>query len=545
MNCGEEQTDAAIINPVESLWGLTNERSYVNCFGSENPLICRLEREYYELFKAIRLGGGAADYIDEGVFEKYGKEENGRLVVGRKSYGKIILNGNYNLRSSTLEALKNFVKNGGLLIVAGELPRYLDGVRHDFSGELLGAKNVGFNPDEVLRLIRSDDVSVSEGNIVSETRVFAEGKAYFFLNRAENAVKTTIKIKNKLNPVEINLYDGEKRPVSFKRLGEEVVIEKEFGRDDSLALLFDGENLKQENLTEKEAKFPDEFDYVLGEPNILPLDYADCFLDGGFFARGSVLDLDRKIREKFGVEQRHGEMIQPWFKEKFYPKPQKLCRVMLKYRFIIGETIKDVSFMTEDETAEIRVNGRLLNAEKSYGTEIDECFRLIPVDDDFLKPGENEITVSFDFDERYDIEGSFLCGNFGVFESDFENDFKKNIKIDVLKTLPKKLKREDFTTQGLKYFGGRITLQSPLKNGVYRLIARDLPCAACVINGKTAAFKPLLVDFEVLNESLSLTLAFTRQNTFGLDYSDKNSDKRSGLIPQGFPEEVELYELVP
>lgn len=526
--CGEEETNAAIINPVESLWGLTNERSYVNCFGSENPLICRLEREYFELFKYIRLHGGAADYIDEGVFEKYGKAERGQIIVGKKKYDKIILNGNYNLRSVTLGALKEFMKNGGEVILAGELPRYLDGIRHDFTEDLKGAIDIGFNPEKVLELIKSDDVTVSAEDIISETRVFGEGKAYFFLNRSENANDATITIKSDLDPVEINLYDGEKRPVCFERDGGNVVIKKRFERDGSFVLLFGDEKITAREFEGKEVKFPGELTFELSEPNILPLDFADCLLNGEFFARGDVLEIDRKLRDKFGTEQRHGEMVQPWFKDKFYPKPQNLCRITLKYKINIGEKISGVSFMTEDETAEIKVNGNLLKIDKVYETEIDSCFRIIPVPDEFLMLGENEITVTFDFNERYDIEGSFLIGNFGVYEN------------DVIKRLPEKLKVGDFYSQGLKYYGGRITLRSPLKNGVYRLIAGDLPCAACKINNKAAVFPPIDLNFEVTDGEIDITLAFVRQNTFG---SVPKENGRDGLIPQGLPDKITLYEL--
>ncbi len=534
---GEERTDVAIINPVESLWGLTNERSYVNYFGTTSPLISRLEREYYGLFKFLRLNGGAADYIDEGIFAKYGKAENGRLVVGKKRYDKIILNGNYNLRSTTLSALSEFVRGGGTLILAGELPRYLDGIRHDFSEDLKGAVNTGFNPEKVLKLIKSDEVTVSAENIISETRIFDDGKMYFFLNKSDsaktdNAVsggnRANIIIKNASDPVGINLYTSEKFFVPFTRRGDEIIIERNFENDGALVLLCNGEKIKEKKIIEEPTDFPEEFDYKLEEPNVLPLDFADCYLDGEFFARGDVLDIDRKIREKFGLEQRHGEMVQPWFKDKFYPAPANLCKIVLKYSFAAAEPLRGVSFMTEDENAEIKVNGNLLDGKTWRGTKTDSCFRLIPIADEFLKVGKNEITVAFGFNERYDIEGAFLCGNFGVYG---------NGENEALKNLPKKLNPGDFTVQGLKYYGGRISLRSPLKNGVYRLIAEDLPCAACIVNDVPAVFPPINAEFEVTNGELLITLAFTRQNTFGTEF--KNG-VRSGLIPQGLSEKTSL-----
>ena len=83
-------------------------------------------------------------------------------------------------------------------------------------------------------------------------------------------------------------------------------------------------------------------------------------------------------------------------------------------------------------------------------------------------------------------------------------------------------------------------MRSPLKNGVYRLIAGDLPCAACLINESAAVFPPVDLNFEVTDGELGITLAFVRQNTFG---STPKENGRDGLIPQGLPKKITLYEL--
>ena len=527
---GEEVTDAAIINPVESLWGLTNERTYVNCFGSENQLVCRLEREYYELFKYLRLHGASADYIDEGIFSKYGKAEGNELIVGNKRYKRIILNGNLNLRKTTFNALKKFVQGGGELILAGELPEYLDGTPYDFSGEFVGANIVGFNPEKVLESIKDREIDISSDEIIVEKRVFNEGNAYFFLNRAEAEKEVSIKIETESDPVAIDLYSGEKVFVEFKRTGKTVVINKRFARDEALVLLLGGEKINEKaSCFAEETEFPREFDYKLEEPDVLPLDYAECYLDGAFFAKDDVLKIDDKIRDKFGLERRHGEMVQPWFKDKFYPAAENLCKVTLKYSVNVKKTCGKVFFMTEDDKAEIAVNGKPIPQAEILKTEIDSCFRLIPVDEKFFKSGKNEISVTFDFNERYDIEGSFLCGDFGVYG-----------EADELAPLPKKLKTGDITEQGLKYYGGRITVQSPLKNGVYRLISGDLLCTAWVVNEKIVAFPPYETYFEVTDGIMNSTFVFTRQNTFG---TTVDGGKRAGLISQGIPEKVALFKI--
>ena len=523
---GEEDVDVAIINPVESLWGLVNERTFVNCFGSDNSVVIKLEKEYYELFKYIRLNGGAADYIDEGIFFKHGYAENGELIVGKKRYKKIILNGNINLRSSTLSALKEFLSGGGTLISAGDLPEYLDGEKYDFSTELKGVLNVGFDPEKVLSLIKKQDYTVNGNDFITEKRLFGKNACYFVLNRGEGDNDGEIIIKTDKTPVAINLSDGSLYPIEFSKNGDCISVKKNFARGELLALyLSDDKPTKTEQKTFVKTDAPKEFDYELSEPNILPLDYADCYIDGNFFFGGTVLDIDEKLRDKFSFERRHGEMIQPWFRNKFYPEPKKACDVRLSFKFNVKTVPHNAWVMTEDETASITVNGIKLNNDDLTDGFADVCFRRINIPAGALKTGINELTVTFAFTDRYDIESLYLTGDFGV-SSDEE-----------IIALPKNLTAGDITQQGLKYYGGRIKLSASMNNGKYKVKLKELPSAICYFNQNPVAFMPYETEFEVAGGKLTVEVVLNRQNTFGTTIK---SGKRDGIIPQGLPQNIEI-----
>lgn len=526
---GEEEVDTAIINPVESLWGLVNERSFVNCFGSENGTIIKLEKEYRELFEYIRLNGGAADYIDEGILAEHGYAEGGRMVVGKKRYDKIILNGNINLRGSTLDALKLFIKAGGMLIVAGDYPRYLDGVKHDFSEDLSGSVVIGYSPEKVLGIIRKADYKANSDNIIVEKRKFGDEDCYFFLNRAEGQTTAEIVIENDKNPVAINLTDGSFEPINFTKNGNVCKIEKTFARGELLALYF-SDNPPQRIKTETYEKVspPTEFDYALSEPNILPLDSAECYINGEYFLKDEILAIDDKLRDRFSLPKRHGEMLQPWFKNKFYPMPEPVCRVTLVFAFDVAEIPERIYLMTEDETADITVNGKPLTKDVSDGY-IDVCFKKIAIPCAMLKTGSNEVTVSFDFTDRYDVESLYLVGDFGVGER------------DELIAAPKKLRRGDLCAQGLKYYGGRVKLTAPLANGNYKAEMNSLPAAIAYFNASPVAFLPYGTDFTVTDGTLTAEIVPTRCNTFGTTIKQ---GKREGLIVQGLPDDISLKKLV-
>ncbi len=524
---GEEQVDAAIINPVESLWGLVNERTFKNCFGSDVPAVCKLEKEYYDLFYYIRMHGGSADYIDEGIFSAHGGTEGNELVVGKKRYKKVILNGNINLRLSTLNALKSFLHNGGTLIVAGDMPRYLDGVRHDYAEDLQGAIRTEFAPEKVFGLIRQPDYCTNSDEIIAEKRTFGISACYFFLNRAEGNTQTEIFIDTDRIPAAVNLTDGTLAPVAFRRNGHTVSIKKDFARGELLAVYCSDDNPTEEKqLRYETVAFPEQFDYKLSEPNILPLDVAECYVDGEFFCKDSVLTVDEKLRDRFSMTRRHGEMVQPWFRNKYFPAPAVAAKVTLVFDFFAEEIPQNAYLMTEDPCAEIAINGTPLRGEISEGY-IDVCFKRIKIPESAILPGCNKISVAFDFTDRYDIESLYLTGDFGVDEN------------DKITALPRKLRPGDVCPQGLKYYGGRIILSAPLDNGNYRVRLNGLPAAICYFNSAPVAFLPYETDFSVTENLLTVEEVFTRQNVFG---STPEGGKHSGIIPQGLPvaEEITL-----
>lgn len=525
---GEEETDTAIVNPVESLWGLVNERTFVNCFGTENPRAAKLEREYYELFRYLRMHGASADYIDEGIFACHGKEENGEIVVGNKRYRKIILNGNLNLRGTTLSALSSFLKKGGKLILAGDLPEYLDGVKHDFSEDLRGADRIGFYPEKVLEAIKKSSYKTNNEQLLAETRSFDGGTCHFFLNRAEGKNDAEIEIKDVRDPVAIDLKCGAFVPVGFTRKGDTVCVKKTFARGEMLVLYFTDRSLcvNAKEYT-RETVVPEQYDYELSEPNLLPLDGAKCYVNGEFFCEGDLLTADEKLRNRFSIPLRHGEMVQPWFRNKFYPAAKSVCKVTLAFSFFIKDIPEDISVMTEDETAELFVNGVKLDNKSAVNGYIDACFKKIAIPEGALKQGENELTVSFCFTDRYDIENLYLVGKFGVDEK------------DGIVSLPAMIVPGDVCKQGLKYYGGRLKLSAPFKNGNYKVEFGDLPAAIAYFGSSPVAFLPYEAEFSVTDEKLTIGLVFTRQNPFGTEI--KNSE-RTGLIPQGLPLKMRILE---
>lgn len=524
LKCGESLTQAAILNPVESVWGLTDGNTYVNCFLTTSPLYQKIEREYFELYKGLLLQGINVDYIDEGLFAKYGSVSRDSLVCGKASYRKIILNGNLNLRKTTYDALCAFVSNGGEVILVGDAPEYLDGEQYDFSAFLESVTRLPFDLAAVGARLQDDElpVSANEGLIVVKRKV-QDGYLVFLLNsEKEKSIDAQIHVKTHLIPVKLNLRTGKKEYVSYEKSGEYTLIEQMLDRDEELMLYFSSEGMEKpaERIWQK-AEMPRQFEYALDEDNYLVLDRPKCYIDGQLFAEDFILNLDKAVRGKFGLEERNVEMIQPWFKKKFLSfQDKKYCRVALQYTFTVKEIPQKIALMAEDlEESTISLNGCEIAVQGAKETLLDNAFKVLELPADQLTVGKNVLCIQFDFYERRNLEGCFLAGEFGV-----------EYPTDAIVSLPKKLTDGDLREQGLPYYGGKISMWAPMENGRYCLHTKEIHCACMHIGNDMLIFPPYAAETTIEDGLLHMQLVCTRNNLFGC-VDDKG--EHGNLLPYG------------
>lgn len=87
---------------------------------------------------------------DEQLMEKYGSVNGNRLIVGRKSYTAVVLPELVSIESPTLALLDAFMRNGGNVIAAGTLPKYVDGRENAEALEYLSSHAVKAEGAEAL-----------------------------------------------------------------------------------------------------------------------------------------------------------------------------------------------------------------------------------------------------------------------------------------------------------------------------------------------------------------------------------------------------------
>lgn len=525
---GEDTTDVAILNPIESTWGLVDQYAHTGFFETENPIYQKIQDEYLVLYKELWLSGVSADYIDEGLFAKYGKAENGAFVCGKKAYKTVILNGNYHLREYTLISLKKFMAQGGRVLVVGEYPVYLEGEKHDFSAELSKAVKLDFEPKKAAALLRDENVLSDSDKIVVVKRRYDDSDVVLFLNPSKEKTQTTIKIRTEKECVCLDCRTGVKKGFGYKREGGFVLIEKTFEPNEEFVVLLQDETLPNELLQAEKISAPETFAFTLSEPNMLILDHAEFSIDGKSCGEEYILNADKKVRAHFGLTERNNEMIQPWYRKKYDKDYDKKYGVIaLRYDFEITDVPKELRLMCEkDDTLKIELNGTKVLSEGKR-TPLDNCFRMFDLPAEALVKGKNRLDVVFDFYESTDIEGMFLLGDFGV-------------KEERIAALPKTLTYGDLCEQGLPCFGGKIKLFADLPNGRYIAKLNEMDCALVKMNGEPIVFPPYRCEFSVENGRVEIELTMTRNNTFAAWFEN---GKRQNLKRQGLLQPIGIYSV--
>lgn len=474
---GERRADILVIHPVENMWKLVR-KGWLNGFASEDERVTSLDESFIAQCKELIGAHREFDYGDEELLRKYasvGKDEHGAyLRVGKAVYRHVLLAEGQAVRESTESLLREFAEAGGKVCSrTAELP-----------------------VQAVLSAPKGIAAAVREW----------EGDTWLFLlnlSETEPARGDVCLAREYDRPAE------EWDMVAFENLGECSLRGMEFapGQTRIFRLTERAERTKAQEL--REIPVPEKMPYELLEPNVLPLDFAVCYWNGEALEGGAERDVlltDRALRGKLGLTVRGGEMVQPWFAEKYDPAANApLGNIRLVYAFE-SETECDALIAAEYDA--LQVNGSPVS--RAEGRWVDSCFRLYRTR---IRRGKNEICAEFPFTKASNIEAVYVLGHFGV-------------KLPrTIFPLPELLAPQDIGGQGLPYYGGAISFSTGIRGGCVRVKAESLHGATLHVSGgeeeKIIAFPPYECDIALRGE-LILTLYLTRRNTFGPNH----------LIPQ-------------
>lgn len=547
ISSGKPECEVLVLNPIESVWAQIH-MGWARWISSVDEDVRKLERHYEELFHMLCGNHIDFDYGEEEMMSRHASVEDGALRVGNARYKVVVVSGMLTMRESTIKLLEEFVEQGGKVIFAGDLPKYVDAVESEKVSELSSkATCIPFDKKELANEIKSVtasriDIAYKDGSVLNDVfcqvRNVEDSSFIVMLNTDRNNPKDGVVVKYKLqdssrdvfveewdlltgNRYEVVDYECKNGFVEINTYlnpaGERVFLVTS-KKDDSL--------VSREVLSTKETKLYDGMvDYELDEPNVCVLDFAKWkFNDGEWNDEDEVLKVDAKVRQLNGMETRSGGMLQPWFAKLHDHKVYG--DVELEYEFYVDEIpTGDVYIAAErPENWDYSINGVKLACEDFSDIWIDVCFKKMLVPKGAIKLGLNKVTARTSFMRTTNIEAVYVLGSFGV---------KLDGKKKTITTLPKEIAFENLVNYNLPFYTGCVTYK--LNAQKVKSLIGDVSNKRVVLSPKsfTGALvkveydgaEPILLGWdpyeadvtEAVREGkdINVTLVCTRRNTFG------------------------------
>ncbi len=122
---GREDAPVAVVTPMESV--------YLDYQRHNEERAREVDCGFALIAAALKKAGIAYHFVNEKVFERLGRVEKKEWIVGDCRYQAVVLANCRTLKAHTARCLREYSKAEGALVVAGEAPAFIEGVRVDLS----------------------------------------------------------------------------------------------------------------------------------------------------------------------------------------------------------------------------------------------------------------------------------------------------------------------------------------------------------------------------------------------------------------------------
>ena len=545
MTRGTPDVRIGVIHPIESYWVSAGPNSQLS------TQVNSLEGNFKNVTQWLLESHLDFNYVCESELPALAGDDP--RAVGRMRYDAILVPGCLSLRGTTIEYLERFMRDGGRVIFAGSCPAYVDGVIGN-GAEALYEKSVRVSLDKAsisdsLSDFRTVSIIRKSGNeaddLVYACRIDGDDKWLFITHSKEpfktvhkfgiqydvtKPEETTLTVKGEFTPVEYDTMTGEIKPVAYRLINGNTVIQRKIHTLDSLLLKLTPATAAELTLAEREYTCVKRFDikdtveYELSEPNVLLLDLAEYAFDGGEYQpREDVLRIDNAFRDLLGYPKRNGNLAQPYT----VPAEPETHTLRLRYTFE-SEVEVDACLALEDaEKVKITFNGAAVES-KITGFFTDECIKTVALPP--VRKGKNVVELAIPFGKRTNVEWIYLLGAFGVRVQGCSM---------TLTALPEKLGFGDVTPQGLPFYGANVTYKVKVdmpKDGALKIKASSYRGAlvGVSVDGERKG-SVILPPYELIipdvckgEHLVSFTIFGNRHNSFGALHSVDESQRWFG-----------------
>jgi len=527
---GKYYADILVIHPIESAQCIFID-------GEETQLIKDLNSSLVSLSVNLMKIKRSFDYGDESFLGKYGRVRDKSINVGNMAYRVVILPSLITLRRSTVDLLKEFLDQGGLVISVGDLPSRIDGEIsseiNSLNARVVRVKNTYESLKEVLDSYLPKEIEIlsKDGESIEDIWIHhrrLEGGRLFFAVNVNDTKKydAILRIPDKGRIELWNPANGNIEIPPQHQEEDHISTKLEFYPNSSYILLL-SEKKTPINTAEKDLKLksiiPVKNEYTIKryDPNSLTLDFCRYKKESNDWS---------EILPVIGIQE--------LLTDECYTGP-----ISLQFEFFCEDEPKNIFLIVEDaEKYEIRVNDRIFKYEgSSYYRDIS----FHPVDiNGAVKKGRNIIEISTyfmagdptnrrDLEKLYgtELEAVYLIGDFSVKGQKKEGDGKSiwyyphfSISQEESKT------NGDLLASGYPFYNGTILLSQSIslpkignEEKVFLEIERlDSVVTKIKINSVEAgiiAWKPYKIDItELVKEgenTIELELTNSLRNLLG------------------------------
>lgn len=489
---GNPVVHVGVIHPVESYW--------LHFGPKEQTAQIRevLEQQFGDVTQWLLFGEMDFDFLAESLLaEQPVSCEGGRFKAGHMQYDAVLVPGCDTLRSTTVRYLTQFAASGGEVIFAGNVPEYVDAEKNPAVKQLAETcRKVPMSRVDLLNVLepfREVEIRRPDGKRAGQFLYQMRGQdreRWVFIANGRKPknqdlperINYRIRLKGEWNVVVcdtlrgkvyscdsavrdgwtclthvMDLHDSlllyllpadEKPEVRFgDRLHTPVwtgAVQENVNDDGQAGLAFSG-------FVRKNAAGilqPESFE--LEEENALLLDQCEyCVDDEPWQEYDEILQIDNKLRERFGYPRRMEAWPQPWVQKNEEPTGH---RISLRFRIKSEIPQEKVLLALENtEEAEIIWNGKKIEM-NPCGWYVDESIQKIELGG--LIEGENTLIVRYPWGERTNLEWMYLLGRFGV---------RTAGRYAWITELPKQLYFGDYTEQGLPFYTGNVRYTIPFE----------------------------------------------------------------------------------
>ena len=447
----EEQVNVAVLHPNRSAY-LVYQREEEK--GGKK--MAELDARLLEAVRSLSSRGINYHFLDETLLAEDGFVTDAFIGCGKCSYSFLVLPHVTNMDCSTEKLLHQYVKNGGKVLVLGNIPKYLEGEEYDY-GYL--RCNCSIEQIQDAQPCRPGGVNPK---VYSSYRKLGEHELLFVMNM------------DKKNGQDCD-YDCQGRAKSFEQMDlsslttKSVPMKIHLEPGESAILFLKTQELTQEGQQElqNEARKPVvNFRLQNARPsfkqNYLTVDQVQYSTDGKIYSEKYYIPA---LFEKLLKERYEGE-------------------IYFRYEFEVESIPDQIMLIAESGKAkEYRLNGCPITFDGI--SELDPDFLTADIRS-YLQEGENAYTVRMDWYQNEDVyfalfgenvteslknklvydcelESVYVCGTFGVYtkgEWTDAGDGYVHGKDFYIGAMPDKITEP--VRDGLPFFAGQLSLKQKL-----------------------------------------------------------------------------------